>query len=174
MLQDYTTFFVATVGAAAGFIGLLFVALSVALSADTDHGTRERRLVLAGGSFAALLDCFFVSIIYLVGGVVLFAGTSIAVALLGLLTHAQLVSRAVRAGVFSRGAPNLRLNIAFASVAISLYSAQLGLGAAMLFLSQNGSLLRVLIFVPVALFASALWRAWEMIWVRDSKAVRPR
>jgi len=148
--------------ASAAFTGLLFVALSVANRDDSEHGTRERRTVLAATSFLALVDIFFVSITSSLGGTVLLATTSLTMALVGLLGTSRLMPRARRAGNFARGFPLRTLNIVFATVSVTLYSVQLVLSIALLSHSRSTGLTRSLTFMIVALFASALGRAWEV------------
>ena len=67
MFGHYESFFIASTGAAAAFLGLLFVGFTVVDSGESDPGTRERRTVLAGSAFMALADAFFVSILALTG-----------------------------------------------------------------------------------------------------------
>src|SRR5712692_10410299 len=132
MLGQYARFFAASATASAGFSGLLFVALSVVNRDESQHGTRERRTVLAGSAFLALVDIFFVSIVSSLGGTVVLATTSLVIAIVGLLGTSRLMPRARRAGNFARGFPKRKLNLAFATVAVGLYSVQLILAVALL------------------------------------------
>jgi hypothetical protein len=81
-------------------------------------------------------------------------------AALGLLATRRLIPRAKRAGNFSRGFRARRLNIAFASIPAGSYSVQLGLAIALLANTQSGVLQHALVLVVVALYCSALGRAW--------------
>ena len=105
MFGQYESFFIASTGAAAAFLGLLFVGFTVVDSGESDPGTRERRTVLAGSAFMALADAFFVSILALTGGPVVFGLASLAMAAIGLLATSRLMPRARRAGNFARGFP---------------------------------------------------------------------
>jgi drug/metabolite transporter (DMT)-like permease len=116
VVGHYENFFITSAGASAAILGLLVVAVSVVNADDGDPKTRENRTVLAGSAFVGLVDIFFVSIVALTGGSVVFAVSSLAMAIVGLLATRQLVPRAKRAGNFSRGFRTRRLNIAFASV----------------------------------------------------------
>ena len=59
MLETYSSFFAASSAASAAFIGLLFVALTIANLDTTDVRARtERRDTLAGSSFVQLLNAF--------------------------------------------------------------------------------------------------------------------
>jgi hypothetical protein len=170
---QYANFFIASSGASAAILGLLFVAVTVANMDDTDLQTRERRTVLAGSAFLALIDAFFVSIVALTGGPVSLGLSSVAMAVVGLLGTTRLIHRAARAGNFSRGFSTRQLNIVFASVSAGGFSVQLGLGAALAASDHSSVLVRALVLLIVCLYGSALGRAWEVMgigrrrWDRD-------
>jgi hypothetical protein len=160
VVGPYEDFFIASAGASAAILGLLVVAVSVVNADDANPTTRELRIVLAGSAYVALVDIFFVSIVALTGGSVVFGLASLATATVGLLATRRLIPRAKRAGNFSRGFRARRLNIAFASISAGSYSVQLGLAIALLANTQSGALQRALVLVIVALYCSALGRAW--------------
>ena len=162
MVGHYESFFTASAGASAAILGLLVVALSVVNADDANATTRELRTVLAGSAFVVLVDIFFVSIVALTGGSVVFGLSSVAMASIGLLATRRLIPRARRAGNFSRGFRTRRLNIAFASISVVGYSAQLGLAIALLADSHSAALQRALVLVIVVFYGSALGRAWEV------------
>jgi hypothetical protein len=162
VLDQYARFFSASATASAAFIGLLFVAVSVVNRDDSQHATRERRTVLAGSAFLALVDIFFVSLLSSIGGPVVLATTSVVMAVVGLLGTSSLMPRAARAGNFARDFPKRNLNLAFATVAVALYSLQLALAIALLVNDHSSALTRALVLVVVGLFVSALARGWEV------------
>ncbi|MGD0699790.1 MAG: hypothetical protein ABSA02_07905 [Trebonia sp.] len=162
MVGHYGNFFIASAGASAAILGLLVVAVSVVNADDSDATTRERRTVLAGTAFVALVDIFFVSIVALTGGSVALGLSSLAMAAVGLLSTRRMIPRAKRAGNFSRGFPTRKLNIAFASISAGGYAVQLGLALALLANTQSARLQHALVLVIVALYCSALGRAWEV------------
>jgi hypothetical protein len=162
VVGHYENFFIASAGASAAILGLLVVAVSVVNADDSDATTRERRTVLAGSAFVALVDIFFVSIVALTGGSVVFGLSSLATAAVGLLATRQLVPRAKRAGNFSRGFRTRNQNIAFASISAGCYSVQFVLAVALLAHTHSTALQRALVLVIVALYCSALGRAWEV------------
>ncbi|PZS29831.1 MAG: hypothetical protein DLM59_12130, partial [Pseudonocardiales bacterium] len=143
----YENFFIASSGASAAFLGLLFVAVTVANTDEADFKTRERRTVLAGSAFLALVDAFFVSILALTGGAVVFGLSSLVLAIVGLLGTSRLIPRAWRAGNFSRGFPTQKLNIVFASVSAGSFSVQFGLAAALVANDRSSALGRALVVV---------------------------
>jgi len=161
-VSQYQNFFIASAGASAAILGLLVVAVSVVNADDANPTTRENRTVLAGSAFVALVDIFIVSIVALTGGSVAFGLSSLVMAAVGLLATRRLVPRAKRAGNFSRGFRTRRLNIAFAMISVVGYSVQLGLAVALLANTRSGPLQHALVLVIVALYGSALGRAWEV------------
>jgi hypothetical protein len=158
----YESFFTASAGASAAILGLLVVALSVVNADDADPTTRELRTVLAGSAFVVLVDIFFVSIVALTGGPVLLGLSSVAMAAIGLLATRRLIPRAKRAGNFAPSSRSRTLNLAFASMSVVGYSAQLGLAVALLADTHSAALQRALVLVIVAFYGSALGRAWEV------------
>jgi hypothetical protein len=160
VVGHYESFFSASAGASAAILGLLVVAVTVVNSDDANPATRELRTVLAGSAFVALVDIFLVSIVALTGGSVVFGLASLAMGALGLLATRGLIPRARRAGNFSRESRTRTLNIAFALISVVSYSVQVGLAAALLAHTQSAALQRGLVLVIVALYCSALGRAW--------------
>jgi hypothetical protein len=162
VVGHYESFFTASAGASAAILGLLVVAVSVVNTDDANAATRELRTVLAGSAFVVLIDIFFVSIVALTGGSVVFGLSSLAMATVGLLATRRLIPRAKRAGNFSSSFRARRLNIAFASFSVGGYSVQLGLAVALLTNTHSAALQRALVLVIVAFYGSALGRAWEV------------
>jgi hypothetical protein len=160
VVGHFQSFFTASAGASAAILGLLVVAVSVVNADDTNPTTRELRSVLAGSAFVVLVDIFFVSIVALTGGSVVFALASIVMALVGLLATKELIPRAKRAGNFARSARSRRLNLAFASISVVGYAAQLGLAVGLLGNTESAALQRALVLVLVVFYGSALGRAW--------------
>ena len=160
MVGHYESFFTASAGASAAILGLLVVALSVVNADDANPTTRELRTVLAGSAFVVLVDIFFVSIVALTGGSVVFALASITMAAIGLLATRRLIPRAHRAGNFAPSSPTRLLNLAFAATSVVGYSAQLGLAVALLANTHSAALQRALVLVIVIFYGSALGRAW--------------
>ena len=159
-MSPYEDFFIASAGASAAILGLLVVAIAVVNADDSNPTTRELRTVLAGSAFIALVDIFLVSTVALTGGSVDLGLSSLAMAIVGLLATRRLIPRAKQAGNFSRGARARNLNIVFAAVSVASYCAQLGLAAALLADTRNGALQHALVLVLVAMYCSALGRAW--------------
>ena len=159
-MGHYESFFITSAGASAAILGLLVVAVSVVNADDANPTTRELRTVLAGSAFVALVDIFLVSIVALTGGSVVFGVSSLAMAIVGLMATRQLIPRAKQAGNFSRGLRARKLNIAFAAISVGACSGQLGLAVALLANTHSAALQDALVLIIVALYCSALGRAW--------------
>jgi hypothetical protein len=160
VVGHYESFFITSAGASAAILGLLVVAVTVVNVDDQNPTTRELRTVLAGSAFVALVDIFIVSIVALTGGSVVLGLSSLAMAVVGLLATRRLIPRAKRAGNFARSSPTRTLNITFASLSAVSYPTQLALAVALLVSTQNAALQRGLVILLVALYCSALGRAW--------------
>jgi hypothetical protein len=173
VVDHYQSFFITSAGASAAILGLLFVAVSVVNADDKNPATRELRTVLAGAAFMALVDIFIVSIVALTGGSIVFGLSSLAMATVGLLATRWLIPRAKRAGNFSRGSQNRTLNITFASISVAAYSVQFGLAVAFLANTQSGPLDHGLVLVIVALYCSALGRAWVVAGITRRGPTQP-
>ena len=163
MFRDYGGFFAASTGASAGFLGILFVALTVANQLERESGTRARRQGLGASAFAMLFDAFFVSAVSLVGDIRVFAATTIVATLGGLYVTRALLPLSVRAGNMRPGAVHWKRNIALPAGSISTYFLQLAGAIALLFSGENGVLMRLEFVAILALYAGALLRAWEII-----------
>ena len=94
VLDRYSNFFLASAGASAAFIGLLFVSLTIVDTEESDQRARANRDALAGSAFAQLINAFFVSMGGLTDEVRIFAGLAaiIGVYLVGTLYSASLAS----------------------------------------------------------------------------------
>ena len=161
-MGHYESFFITSAGASAAILGLLVVAVTVVNADDENPTTRELRTVLAGSAVVALVDIFLVSMVALTGGSVVFGLASLAMGTVGLVATRRLIPRAKRAGNFSRGFRARNVNIAFAAISVGGYTVQLGLAVALLANTHSGALQRALVLVIVALYGSALGRAWEV------------
>jgi hypothetical protein len=156
----YEDFFITSAGASAAILGLLVVAVTVVNTDDANPTTRELRTVLAGSAFVALVDIFLVSIVPLTGGSVDFGVSSLVMGSVGLLATRWLIPRAKKAGNFARDSRSRELNIAFAAFSVVAYPVQLGLAVALLANARSALLQHALVLVIVALYCSALGRAW--------------
>lgn len=145
-------FLIAVVTAAASFIGLLFVAMTLIMDKS---GKSKKQIttenIMAEGSYIALLDIFFVSLVALapkaqLGYVMIIMG------MLGVLNSARLVKAGFNDGV-SRG---------ILGISTVVYVFQVVYGGYMLSHRDHVIDMGVLLAMVVILFSSALGRAWEL------------
>ena len=162
MLDRYSNFFLASAGASAAFIGLLFVSLTIADTAERDERARTNRDALAGSAFAQLLNAFFVSMGGLADEVRIFAGVGAGMAVFGLWTTSRLLPGVVRAGNWARTSPVRTTNIVFPVASIVVYMLQLAFAVGLLFSPDNPALLRLSVVVLLGLYAGAAARAWKI------------
>lgn len=162
MLDQYSNLFVASAGSAAAFIGLLFVALTIANQGQTDSNLMTRRQSLAASAFALLIDAFAVSITGLAGDLNAFVAAIFLLAGFGLLVTSRHLPRAIRAGNWQRESFGRTANFVLPMTSIATYAAQIGLGAWLLASSNDPNVLRASVLLILALYAGALGRAWEI------------
>ncbi len=162
MLDQYSNLFVASARSAAAFIGLLFVALTIANQGQASSDIMTRRQSLSASAFALLIDAFAVSIAGLAGDLNAFVAAMFLVASFGLLVTGRHLPRAIRAGNWQRGSFGRTANFVLPMTSIPTYLAQVGLGLWLLADSSNADVLRASVLLILAFYAGALGRAWEV------------
>jgi len=162
VLDRYSNFFLASAGASAAFIGLLFVSLTIADTGEQDPRARANRDALAGSAFAQLINAFFVSMGGLTDEVRIFAGLGAAMAVFGLWTTSRLLPGVIRAGNWARMSPVRTTNIVFPVASIVVYVLQLAFAIGLLIYSDSSALLRLSVVVLLGLYAGAVARAWKI------------
>jgi hypothetical protein len=162
VLHQYSNFFVASTAASAGFIGLLFVSLTIADTREPDDRTRTNRDALAGSAFTQLLDAFFVSLGGLAREPHIFAGLGVGMAIFGLWTTSRLLPGVIRSGNWARDAPFRTSNIVMPTASILVYALQLAFATGVLLYTTNSVLFRLAVLVVLGLYAGAVARAWKI------------
>jgi hypothetical protein len=155
---EFQPFFLASVGASAALIGLLFVSVSVAPERIFGAESDPRRQVQAISAFSALANVFFISMSSLIPGVAIgIVVTAVAAAsilqLLGLLARA----RTWRADWITA----IRGALLFVVSAI-IYGTELYLGL-LLWLRPSTAALIGLLEVLLGAYAIGLGRAWQLL-----------
>jgi hypothetical protein len=155
---EYTNYFVASTGASAALLGLLFVSVSIAPERIFGTAAQAGHQALALSSFTALANAFFISLSGLIPNVrfglfVIIAG---AIALSQSLSLLRTVRSWKSEGRLLRG---ITLFIA----AVSIYGSELFIGVG-LYANRNATgLVTVLVQLLLAVFAMGLVRAWELL-----------
>ncbi len=165
-LSPFTNFLIAAITASSAFIGLLFVALSfITQSADKTPDTlSSRERLLAEGSYSALVNVFFVSLIALIPGAGL-AWASLAMSTFGISTLVDIA----RKTPFNSRAAAAAESISTLTFIFALYIVQLAYAIVLIKNPASASATYVLISLLAALFGAALVRAWQLVGVRQGK-----
>jgi hypothetical protein len=161
VISAYTAFFAASAGAAAAFIGLLFVALSFIDSADASEKDRAWRRIMASSSFAQLTNIFFVSLVGLTPDIRNVAVAAMVMAVLGMLVAIQLLPKTVDINHSGRTRPS-----ALGLIAACAYIVEFVAGVGLVHNQHDPSAVRYLIISMFILYAGALARAWEITGIK--------
>ncbi len=157
MITAYRDFFVASAGASAAFIGLLFVALSFIDSEKASDQVVAWRRIIATSSFSQLVNVFFVSLIGLLPDPHNLALAGCVMAVLGLYASVRLLPKTINRERTGRTTPTV-----LGLIAVGVYVLELLTGIGLLNNPQNQKLLDYFILALVLLYAGALARAWEI------------
>ena len=161
MIGGYIAFFAASAGAAAAFIGLLFVALSFIDNADASEKDRAWRRIMASSSFAQLTNVFFVSLVALTPDLRNVAVTASVMGVLGIIVALKLLPRTVDADHSGRTRPS-----ALGMIAVLAYVIEFIAGLELVHSSNDAFAMRYLVLAMIILYAGALARAWEITGIK--------
>jgi cytosine/uracil/thiamine/allantoin permease len=155
-LKELHDFFVASVGAAAALMGLLFVAVSIAPekifgapASAAQRGDAER-------AFTAFGNVFFVSLVALIP-----RGALPAIAVVAVIAMAQIVSTAVRMKRRFPSEINWR-NIGLISLAIYAFEF-----VAALQVQAGTRRPETIVYIAIGLYAYALGTSWSLLGARE-------
>jgi hypothetical protein len=163
--ENLHDFLIASVGASASFIGLLFVALTLVLGRipmGSSPAARER--ALAGSSYTALITIFILSLIGLIPSMDV-AWFMVALGWLGIGSSLQ-TFRAQRTAIVRRDSASTISSLVLVYVALlcfGIYSAVVDNNH----LNTNG-----FIAVLLVLYVTALGRAWSLIGIEERSESR--
>jgi hypothetical protein len=156
---DFANFFLASAGAGAALIGLLFVAISIAPERTVQREAPVERRAVAGSAFTALVNAFFISLGGLIPGSSL-GGIVLAMSTLALVNSARLgwSLRRGRAGALSAAR---RLTLLFTSLVV--YGLEWWYGLQFQRAPGDPSLVYTLAWLVLAVYGIGLTRAWELL-----------
>lgn len=155
-MSEVHDFFVASVGAAAAFIGLLFVAVTLAPDRIFGPNAHPRRRADATRAFVALGNIFLISLAALIPH----EGPEIML-LISVLSIAQLAREAVRA---SRHHPLLQVLRTFGLISLVIYLYEFVLVAQSIMFGRS---FEGLVGVIFGLFAYALATSWNLLGAKE-------
>jgi hypothetical protein len=166
-LAPFKDFLIASVGASASFIGLLFVALSVVMgrkSEDSELEFNDRRL--AESAFTAFANVFFVSLVALMPDTNI-GWAALVMALIGLNNSWRLFAWAKK--IKAQGGPHLEREIFWISASVIVYLLEAIYALGILIHPTSASDLNWITSIIIALFGGGLVRSWELTGIRTGK-----
>jgi hypothetical protein len=157
---SFQSFFVASAGAGAALIGLLFVAISISPDRIFRDGQPERTAV-AASAFTALVNAFFISLGALIPQISI--GWFVAImAGLGLSNSLNLGIR-----LFRRGAPRLWLTLLrrglLVLLSLGVYGEQMYLAIQLISKPNITDVVWNVAFITLGVYGLGLTRAWELL-----------
>lgn len=162
--QDFNNFFLALAGAAAGLIGLLFVAVSVAPESSVQTRAPVERRALSTSAYTALLNAFVIALgallpqqLQALGGFVIF------MAALGVVDTLTLGRQLLWHPRNWRNA--VRRSFLFVS-SLGLYAFELNDGITLIYVRNQPAVLFPLTYVLIGICVTGMARAWQLLGAR--------
>lgn len=155
---EFEPFFLASVGASAALIGLLFVSVSVAPERVFGQQSDAVRQAQALSAFSALTNIFFISLMSLIPGILF----GLVVWIISIPAMVQTLALLGLAGKWHRGGIVARGLFLFVASAV-IYGYEFALGFQMWRDPTNRGALVNLLLVLLGAYAVGLGRAWELL-----------
>jgi hypothetical protein len=159
---SFHDFFLASAGAGAALVGLLFVAVSIAPERNVAADAPVGRQATAASAFTALFNAFFVSLIALIPGGA-FGGGAAVFGALGLVNSVGLARMLLKRWYGWQSA--LRRGF-LVVVGVIVYGAELYYGARLLQRSDELGSVYSLVALLVGIYGIGLTRAWQLLGAR--------
>lgn len=162
----FANFFIASAGAGAALIGLLFVAISIRPDDTLGGGAHPLRKGVASGAFSALTNAFFVSMAALVPlanlGVI-----AVIVSLVSIASTLNLARGLFRGKALLRAADVRKIEavraLATLGISLLLYGYEGIMGVGMLLHPHDVGFVFTLCELLLGVYAIGLARAWELL-----------
>jgi hypothetical protein len=155
---QFNNFLIASTGASAALLGLLFVSVSIAPERVFGESAKAGHRALALSSFTALANAFFISLSGLIPNVPF----GLFVIITGGIAFSQSLSLLPTAREWKSEGRLLRGIILFVA-GIAVYGSEIFLGIDLYVKNPPADLVSVLLQVLLAVFAMGLARAWELL-----------
>lgn len=156
---EFQTFFLASAGASAALIGLLFVGVSIAPERVFGEHADPRRQAQAVSAFSALANVFFISMTSLIPGVYL----GIVVALIGAVSSVQLLGLLLRVGpVHGSAVETVRGAVLFLASA-AVYLTEVYVGVVLWAKPAETPAISGLLEIMLGAYGIGLGRAWQLL-----------
>jgi hypothetical protein len=156
---DITTFFLASAGAGAALVGLLFVAVSVNPGRNAGPNAPPERQAVAASAYTALINAFFISLVSLIaedslGGVAIVVGAVSLIATLRLIS--DLFPPDVSSRIYARHA-------GFLATGVIIYGLQMVYGWQYLSHGDSVDYAYNIAYLVIAAYGVGLTRAWQLL-----------
>ncbi len=156
---EFINFFIASTGAGAALVGLLFVAVSLAPEQIVTLRAPVERRAVAGSAFTALINAFFISLVALIPH--FNAGTLIVpVSCLSLLTSLMQAWSLLRP---RKGWQSFLRRAILVCLSLGLYALELWTAVGLITDPTHVGFVYGLLFVLLGIFVLGLTRAWELL-----------
>jgi hypothetical protein len=155
---EYGNFLVASTGASAALLGLLFVSVSISPERVFGDSAQAGHRTLALSSFTALANAFFVSLSGLIPNV----RFGLFVIIAGAIAFSQSISLLATAREWRREGRLVRGVILFVA-GFAVYGTEVYLGIDIYLSKASPELITGLLQLLLAVFAMGLARAWELL-----------
>jgi hypothetical protein len=156
---DFANFFIASAGAGAALVGLLFVAVSLAPEQMVTRRAPMERQAVTGSAFTALINAFFISLFALIphfnigSGIVPFSSLCLVTSLIQAWHLLRL----------RKGWQSLLRRAFLVVLSFALYGIELVNGFQLLTAPSQVGIVFGLVWCLVGAFAVGLTRAWELL-----------
>ncbi|MBA3825130.1 MAG: hypothetical protein H0X24_14690 [Ktedonobacterales bacterium] len=164
MVPGYTDFFLASAGAAAALIGLLFVAVAIDPKRTISVEAPIERRAVAGSAFTALINAFYVSLGGLLPGYNL-GGFALAMGIIGVLNTLLLIFRIVynpKNRAFLVNGATLIL------ASLIIYGMECTFAVRLIHHGNDADDVYTLCILLIAIYGVALSRAWEVMGAQEN------
>ncbi|HSS60624.1 MAG TPA: hypothetical protein VLK30_04100 [Candidatus Limnocylindrales bacterium] len=159
MPTEFQTVFLASAGASAGLIGLLFVGVSIApervFGADAD----ARRQAQAVSAFSALANVFFISMASLIPGINL----GVVVTVIGAISSLQLLGLLLRVRPTGGNAVETARGVILFLASAAIFATEVYLGLVLWRKPLEPSAISGLLEAILGAYAIGLGRAWQLL-----------
>jgi hypothetical protein len=159
---DFTSFFVASAGAGAALVGLLFVAVSVNPGRNAGPAAPPERQAVAASAFTALINAFFFSMAALIASAGL-GGAAIVLGAVSIIGTMRLIGDLLE-GHLSRRSYARR--VGFIALCLLVYGLQVFYGLQSLRYPRDVSWAYSMVYPLLAIYAMGLTRAWQLLGAR--------
>ncbi len=156
---DFTSFFVASAGAGAALVGLLFVAISVNPGRNAGPSAPPERQAVAASAFTALINAFFVSLAALIASGSL-GGVAMAVSVVSIIATLRLIGDLFPPNLNRR---NQIRHASFLAIGLLIYGLQFFYGFQYTRFPYDIGWSYSITYLLLGIYATGLTRAWQLL-----------